>query len=112
MANEENGTALILDVFDSSKALALKGFVTYRKRLIHDEDVRININGGCEGEAHIHARRIGLYRLINKRTYIGKPCDLVETPFHLLTRYAEYRGVEEDIFSAGEFWIEAGTKFE
>ncbi len=45
----------ILDLLDAGEAFPLEGLVADRQRLVHHQDVGVDVDGGGEGEPHIHA---------------------------------------------------------
>jgi len=67
-------------------ACALKEYLAHGERFVHDEDVRIDVDGDCKRQPHVHAAGVGLDGLIDEVTDVGEREDVVETLLGLLSR--------------------------
>ena len=65
MRDEENGRAVFLHLPDATHAAMLKDRVADREGFVDDQDLRMRADGNGEGEADVHAARIGLDVLVN-----------------------------------------------
>ena len=68
----------LLDLLDAREALALERLVADRQRLVDHQDVGVDVDGGGEGEPHVHAARVGLDRLVDEVADVGEAGDGVE----------------------------------
>lgn len=57
-------------------ALLLEVAVAYRERLVDDQDVGLDLGGDGEPQAHRHAGRIGLHRLVDEPFELAEGDDL------------------------------------
>ena len=57
-------------------ALLLEVAVAHRERLVDDQDVGLDLRGDREAEAHRHAGRIGLHRLVDEFVELAEGDDL------------------------------------
>ncbi len=112
MRDEKNGCPLALKLFEPSKALPLKFFITDCQRLVHDQNIRVYHGLDGEGQAHDHAAGIHLYRLLDEFTNVSKPVNIVKPAVDLFLRQAQDGSVQIDIFTAGKLRIEAGAQFQ
>src|SRR5436305_1109313 len=60
MRDEENSRAPFLHLFNPAQAALLKDSVADRKRFVNNQDLRVCTDGDGEGQAYVHAARIGL----------------------------------------------------
>ena len=63
------------------EALALERLVADREHLVDEQHVGIDVDGDCEAEAHVHARRVVLHLLVDEPLELGELDDVVE-PLH------------------------------
>ena len=66
MAAENHGLALFPEQIHAVNAFPLKGHVPHGQGLVDNQDVRVHTRGDGESKTHIHPRRIGLHRSIDK----------------------------------------------
>lgn len=83
-----------------------------RKRFINQKNIRIHMRDYREGQPHIHAARVGLDGLINAMANIGKRQDVVQAGGDFLLGESEQGRVHVDVFTGGEFAIEARAELE
>ena len=72
MGDKEHGLPLLLELIELVVALRLKEDVSHRERLIHDQNLRLDVDRHGEGEPHEHTRGIRLDRLIDIFPDVGK----------------------------------------
>ena len=106
MRDEQNRHPTLTKLLDPRKAFALECLVPHRKRLIHNEDIGLDMDGNGECEPHIHTTRIGADWLVNKIANIGKGGNGIEPRGHLLTGQPKNGAIEENIFAASKLRIE------
>src|ERR1051325_1278038 len=82
------------------------------EHFVHDENLRFQVRGDGEGQAHIHAGGVTLDRCVEELLDLGERDDLVEFSPDLGTCHAEDGAVEENIFAAGQLGVEAGPDLE
>jgi hypothetical protein len=112
MGAEKDGGALALEFEDALEALAGKGAVAHGQGLVDDEDVRLHTAGHSKGQAHEHAAGVGLHWLVDEGTDVGKGNDVLQLGLDVRTGKPQDRGVEEDVFPAGELGVEASAEFQ
>ena len=100
------------DVLHLAQALLLELRIAHGQHLVHDEDFRFQVGGHGEGQAHVHAGGVAFDRGVDELLDFGEGDDLVELLRDLGLGHAEDGAVEEDVFAAGEFGVEAGADFE
>ena len=112
MGNHQNGGALFADLFHSPVTFGLEEYVTYRKRLIYDQDLRIYVDSQCKSQTYEHTTGIGLYRLVYEITDLRKIQDILKLCIHLFFRIAHHGTVHVYIFNSGIIHIESGSQFQ
>lgn len=107
MAHEKDGTALARYGFHLRQALLLEGRVPHGQHLVDYQDLRLQMGGQREGEAHVHPARIVFDRGVDEAVHLGESNNPIELTVHLGPPHPEDRAVEVDVFAAGEFGVEA-----
>ncbi|MNF84223.1 hypothetical protein D3C84_665740 [compost metagenome] len=107
MADKQYGAPALHQLAHARHALVLEPGITDTQCLIHNQYVRLNVNDNGEGQARKHTAGIGLDRLMNKITDIGKGKNIVQFGVCLLSRQAQYLGAHVDVFDTCEFRIKA-----
>ena len=83
VGNHQNGSALFADLFHSPVTFGLEEYVTYRKRLIYDQDLRIYVDGQRKSQTHKHTAGISLYRLVDKISNVRKFQNIIQSGINL-----------------------------
>ena len=78
MADEEDGAAPAGDVAHLAEALLLERRVADRQHLVDEQDLRLEVRGDRERQAHVHAARVALHRRVDELLDLGERDDLVE----------------------------------
>ena len=112
VADEQQGRAVVEHALDALVAGELKARVADGQRFVEDEDLRLDRRRHGEGEAHVHAARVDLHRLIDELADVGEARDRVEARADLVLGEAEQRAVEIDVLAAAELGVEAGAELE
>ena len=112
MGNKQDRFSLSLEVLKLAVALGLEEHVSHRQCLVHDQDLRIDIDGNCEGKPDKHAAGIALDRLIDIITDIREINDRLKPLVDLFLREPDHGPVEVDILNAGIFHVEACAEFQ
>src|SRR5581483_6678478 len=107
LADEQNRAAAGCHLLDLSEALLLEGVVSDGEHLVDDQDLRLEVGGDREGQAHVHPARVALDRRVDETLDLCEADDLVELPEHLTLPHPEHRAVEEDVLAPGEVGVEA-----
>src|SRR6266513_2433240 len=97
---------------DLREALVLEVLVPDGEHLVHQENVRLEMHGDGETEAHVHAARVGLHRRVKEAPDVGELLDRGHRAVHLLARKAEERAVEVRVLAAAEVGMESGADLE
>src|SRR6185295_2653670 len=90
------------EAFEPVHALLLEIAVAHRERLVDDQDVGLDLRRDREAQAHRHAGRVDLDRLVDEVAELAELEDRRGLLADLLFREAEHRGVEHDVLPAGE----------
>ena len=112
MAHDQDRLALGFEFFKLVKTLCLEKNISYGKRLIHDQDLRIDIDGNGEGQTHEHSAGIGLDRLVNEVSDVRERKNAVQPGVDLFLRKADHGPVQIYIFKAGILPVEAGSQLQ
>ena len=72
MRYHKNGRAFLLQLIHPMIAFCLKEDIADRKRLIDNQNLRINRDIQRKGQAHKHSAGVGLHRLVHEVSDIGK----------------------------------------
>jgi hypothetical protein len=111
VGDEEDGLTLCLQVGDEAVAFVLKRFVTNREDFIHQENIRVGVNGNSETESE--------FRAVIPRTQVGinflfqfrELNDLRNARANLFLTHTKDGGEELDVFQAGEVVVKSRTEF-
>ena len=95
-----------------AKAFFLELGVADGEHLVDDQDLRLQMGGDGEGEAHIHARGIALDRGVEEFLDLGEGDDLVEFLADLGAAHAEDRTIQIDVLPPGQFGVKTGADLE
>ena len=99
MADKQDGLPLLLKFFKFAVAFGLEEHVAYRQRLVHNQDLWVDINSHGKSKAHKHAAGIGLYRLIHKIPNIRKVQNILQLLLHLPAGKAHHGSIHVDILN-------------
>ena len=66
------------DVLHLAEALLLELGVADGEHLVDDQDLRLEVRGDGEGQAHVHAAGVALDRRVEELLDLGEGDDLVE----------------------------------
>ena len=72
MADKHDGLTHTLKFFKFVITLCLEKYIPHRESLVHNQDLRININRNSKSQPHKHAAGISLNRLVNIISNIRK----------------------------------------
>src|SRR4051794_35262878 len=93
-------------------AAALECVISYGQHFIDDQYLRLQMCCHSERKSHVHAGRVSFYWGIEEFLDAREVDDGVELFLDFDALHAEDGAIEEDIFAAGEFGVEAGADFE
>ena len=112
MAHEDDCFALFLKLLDAPNAPVLKDRVAHRQSLVHQQQVRVDVNGGGERQADKHAARVRLHGLIDEVADLGKRLDGWDAGANLLGRESHDGPLHHDVLAAGELRVEPRAQLE
>ncbi|MNN66846.1 hypothetical protein D3C81_1824430 [compost metagenome] len=112
VTNQKDAGAVLLELAQALKAFDLEACITDGQGLVDDQDIRIDLGLNGKGQAYHHAAGVGLYRLVDKVTYIGKGDDAVEAVINFFPAESEHRRVQIYVFSTAEFRIKTRAQFQ
>src|SRR5690348_13412906 len=112
MRDEEDGAAGVGEVGHFAEAFFLEFGVADGEDFVDDEDFGFEMGGDGEGEAGVHAGGIVFDGSVEEFFGAGEGDDFVEAGGDFSALHAEDGAVEENVFAAGEFGMEAGADFE
>ena len=78
MGDEHDRASLGLELLDPAQALRLEQLVADGEHLVDEQHVGVEVDGDGEPEAHVHARRVVLDRLVDELGELGEVDDVVE----------------------------------
>ena len=109
MGHDDDRAPLVLELSELVHALVLEFHVAHGQDLVDEEDVRLDVDGYGEAQAHVHAGRVVLHRLIDETLDAGEVYDRVQLGVDLLLAHAQDRAVEVDVLAARQLGVEAGA---
>src|SRR5215469_1689452 len=86
--------------------------IAHCQNFVYQENFRLKEGGHRESKTNIHSTRVVLDRGIEEFLDFGKRNDLIELAHNLIAPHAEDGSVQEHVFAAGQFRMEASTYFE
>ena len=111
VAHKEDGAPLPRDGAHPPDAFLLKLHIPDSEDLIHNQNLRFQMGGDREGEAHIHPAGIAFDRGVQEFLDVREGDDLVKLSFDLDAHHAKDRAVEENVLPARQFRVKAGADF-
>ncbi len=112
MANEKHRSPLANNISHFAQAFFLKGGISNRQDLVHNENLGLKMCRYRKSQAHLHSAGVTLDRRIDELFNLGKGDDFVEFASDLVLGHAQNGTVEEDVFAPGKFGVEAGADFQ
>ena len=112
MANEKNCFSHFLELFEFTVTFCLEENITHRKSFIHDQNLRININGNSKSQSYKHTAWICFHRLIYKITDIGKIQNRLQLGINFLPGKANHTSIQIHILNPGILHIKAGSQLQ
>ena len=109
MRHEDDRAARLAQVLHAPEAATLELGVADGEHLVDEKDLRLEMRGDGEREAHRHAARVALDRRVDELLDAGELDDLRELALDLPPLHPEHRAVQEDVLAAGELGMEAGS---
>ncbi len=100
------------ELFELADAARREHRIAHGERLIHHENIRVNMDGSGEGNAYVHAAGVFTNGTIDEISDIGKGSDVGECSVGLPTRQPHHVGRNVDIFTSSEIRIEARAEFQ
>ena len=76
--DEDDRPAALLELEHLAEALALERLVADREHLVEQQHVRVQVRRDREAEPHVHPRRVGAHRPVDRLLELGEGDDLVE----------------------------------
>src|SRR5438477_11480470 len=98
MRNEKDGHAALLHLSDPSRATMLKDRIADRQSFVDDQYPWAGADRDRESQANVHAARIGLDRLMNKRSNFGETFDFRNQTFRFAARKPDQGRIHENVF--------------
>ena len=112
VGDEQDGDLALAQFLEFADAAVGEDGVADGQGFVDDEDFGVDVDGGGEGQAHVHAAGVFLDGTLDELADFGEGFDGGHGLFDLGAAEAEDLAVEEDVFAAGEFGVEAGAEFE
>ena len=112
VADEEQGEAVVEHAAHAGHAFGLEQGVADGEGFVDDEDVGVDVDDDGKGQADVHAAGVGFDGLVDKRADVGKGDDVVEAFGDFALAQAQDGGVDGDVFTPGEFGVEAGAELQ
>src|ERR1017187_7690779 len=108
VGNEQNRDAPRAQFVHLAHAALPEVDVAHRQGFVHQQDLRVHVDGYSKREPDDHTARIGLHRLVDELADFGKVLDILVALVDLPGAQAQDGSVQIDVIVAGEF----GMKFE
>lgn len=105
-------TAGLLHLLHLAEALLLELGISHGQDFVDDQNFGFEMGRNGEREADVHAGGIAFHGRVEEAFDSSEGDDGVEVAGDLAATHAEDAAVEEDVFAAGEFGMEAGADFE
>ena len=112
MAYEQDRLALLLEFLKLVITFRLEEHVADGQRLIHDQDLRLDIDGQRKSQTDEHTGRISFHRLMHKVPDIGKRQDIIQLRINLLFGKTDHGAIQINILQSGIFRIETCPQFQ
>src|SRR5271155_5353540 len=112
MADEQDGSPAARDFTELAQAFFLELGVADGEDFINDENFRIEVRRHRESETDIHAAGVALHGGVEEFFNTGEIDDGVKALLDFPAGHAENGAIEEDVFAAVEFGVEAGPDFQ
>ena len=112
MSYHQYGSTLFADFLHTAVAFGLEKHIAHRQSLIHDQYLRIHIDGKRKCQTDEHTAGIGLYRLMHKVPDLRKLQDILKLGIHLFSGVAHHGTIHIYIFNSGIVHIKTGSKFQ
>ena len=112
MSDYKKSCTIYYKSLQSSIAFPLKCRVADGQSFIDNQNIRIDRYIYCECKADHHTAGVGLDRLIDKFTDVGKIYDLLKFIIRFFFRQSQDRRIHIDVFAPGKFWVESRTQFQ
>ncbi len=107
--HEEHGDFALAQFLKFAHAAIGEDGIADGEGLVDDENFGVDVDGGGEGQAHVHAARVFFHRPLDELADFGEGFDGRHRLIDLTAAEAHDLAVEVDIFAAAEFGIEAGS---
>jgi len=101
MRHHQDRGAAPSDFLHPPVAFGLKKHISHREGLVHNQNLRLHVNGQSEGQADEHTAGIGFYRLVHKVADFRKIQNFLQFGIHLLPGVAHHGAVHVNILNAG-----------
>ena len=112
MADHQDGGAVLHHLFHAPVALGLEENVTHGEGLVHDQDLRLHVDGQRKGKADEHTGGIGLHGLVHEIPDVREVQDVLHFCVHLLPGEAHHGPVHVDVLYTGVVGIEARAQLQ
>jgi len=109
MTHKQHRSSALRHLAHLAQALLLELRVADGEHLVHDQDLRVQVGGHGEGEAHVHAAGVALHGGVQELFHAGEVHDGVELTLDLLALHAQDGAVQVDVLAAGQLRVEAGA---
>ena len=112
MGDEDDRFAVAAELVDLVETLGHKRGVADRQYLVDEQDVGADVDGDGKPQTHIHAGRVALDRMVDKLLELGEIDDFFVFVLNLLSRKSKDDAVDEDVFPARYFGMEARSQLD
>jgi predicted NAD/FAD-dependent oxidoreductase len=109
---EQQRAAVAQVALEPCHALLLERLVADGEHLVGDEQLRRHHRRDRETQAHDHARRVVLHRLVDLLADVGEIDDALQVLLGLPARQSHQRARQVDVLAAGVLGMEAAAELE
>ena len=107
MTDEEERHSSRETFLEEARALGLEEHVADRESFVDDEQLRIDDRLRGEGESDHHAAGVGLHRLVDVPTNIGKGGNVLKSGVNFVFGQSKNRPIQVHVFTPCEIRVEA-----
>ena len=109
--HQDRGSALA-DFLHPAIAFGLKKYVAHGQRLVHDQNLRLHIDGQRKSQPYKHTAGVSLDRLVHEIPDLREVQNIVQLRLHLFFRVTHHGAVHVYIFNSRVIHVETGAQLQ
>ncbi len=112
MRDEQHGDLALAQFLELAHAAVGEHRIAHRQGFVDDQNLGVHVNGRGECQPHVHAARIFLDGARDELADFRERFDRRHGALDFAAAQAHDFAIQEDVFAAGEFGVEARAQFE